>query len=143
MKAEWSATGELFLVREPHVANQPCTSNREARRFDSCHCLSVYSRYRQDDIIPISGSTSPNDRADYRGLSTFPHTGQNRYLFSLLCYADSRGSMSKQIHLVPSEDRCGFECSVCGARFVPIPFRPDELLQKSFQNHVENSHSEE
>ena len=49
--------------------------------------------------------------------------------------------MSKEIHLVPSKDHGGFECSVCGAKFVPMPFRPDELLQKVFQNHVEKSHS--
>ena len=47
----------------------------------------------------------------------------------------------KRIRLIPVKNHANFECSACGEKFVPSPFRPDELLQKAFQNHVEKNHS--
>jgi len=46
-----------------------------------------------------------------------------------------------KIRLVALKDGSGFNCSGCGEKFVPIPFKPDEVLQGLFEKHVEEHHA--
>lgn len=51
--------------------------------------------------------------------------------------------MKRTVRLIRAKDGNGFECSGCGKKFFPIPFKPDEVLRNAFEEHVRKNHPDE